>query len=68
VEHAPAAITVIADDAMRADAWATALTVMGATAGYEFAQSRNLAARFVSRATHGLRERMTDAFRARLST
>ena len=66
VEHAPAAVTVIADDAMRADAWATALTVMGATAGFEFARSRNLAARFVSRTGHGLRERMTDAFLARL--
>jgi thiamine biosynthesis lipoprotein len=66
VEHAPAAVTVIANDAMRADAWATALTVMGAEAGYEFAQSRNLAARFVSRTADGLRERMTDAFLARL--
>jgi len=66
VEHAPAAVTVIADDAMHADAWATALTVMGVDAGYGFAQSRNLAARFVSRTGHGLRERMTDAFLARL--
>ncbi|KAF1718723.1 thiamine biosynthesis protein ApbE [Pseudoxanthomonas yeongjuensis] len=66
VEHAPAAVTVIADDAMRADAWATALTVMGATAGFELAQSRNLAARFASRTEHGLREHMTDAFLARL--
>lgn len=66
VEHAPAAVTVIADDAMRADAWATALTVMGATAGFEFAQSRNLAARFVTRTGHGPVERMTDAFLARL--
>lgn len=66
VEHAPAAVTVIADDAMHADAWATALTVMGVDAGYEFAQSRDLAARFVSRTGDGLRERMTDAFLARL--
>lgn len=66
VEHAPAAVTVIADDAMHADAWATALTVMGADAGYGFAQSRGLAARFVARAGHGWRERMTDAFLARL--
>lgn len=66
VEHAPAAVTVIADDAMRADAWATALTVMGATTGFEFAQSQNLAARFASHAEGGLRERMTDAFLARL--
>lgn len=68
VEHAPAAVTVIADDAMHADAWATALTVMGADAGYEFAQSRNLAARFVSRSAHGSSERMSDAFLARLDT
>jgi thiamine biosynthesis lipoprotein len=66
VEHAPAAVTVIADDAMHADAWATALTVMGADAGYEFAQSRNLAARFVTRTAEGRNERRTDAFRARL--
>jgi thiamine biosynthesis lipoprotein len=67
VEHAPAAVTVIADDAMRADAWATALTVMGVETGYEFAQSRNLAARFVTRTGRDFRERMTDAFQARLS-
>ena len=66
VEHAPAAVTVIADDAMRADAWATALTVMGVEAGYAFAQSRNLAARFVARSGQGFSERMTDAFQARL--
>ncbi len=30
VRHAPTGVTVIADSAMRADAWATALTVMGA--------------------------------------
>lgn len=68
VETAAAAVTVIADDAMRADAWATALTVMGAEAGYRFAQQRNIAARFVVRNDdHGLTESTTDAFRARLS-
>ena len=66
VEHALAAVTVIAHDAMHADAWATGLTVMGVEAGYEFAQARNLAARFVSRTGQGLHERMTDAFQARL--
>lgn len=67
VETAAAAVTVIAADAMRADAWATALTVMGAEAGYRFAQQRNIAARFVVRGDHGLIESTTDAFRARLS-
>jgi thiamine biosynthesis lipoprotein len=66
VEHAPVAVTVIADNAMHADAWATALTVMGAEAGYGFAQARNLAARFVSRTGEDLRIRTTDAFLARL--
>lgn len=68
VETAAAAVTVIADDAMNADAWATALTVMGAEAGYQYAQQRNIAARFVVRGgDHGLIENTTDAFRARLS-
>ena len=66
VVHASAAVTVIADDAMRADAWATALTVMGADAGHRFAQQRSIAARFVVRGDHRLIESMTDAFRARL--
>ena len=49
VERAPVAVTVVADDAMRADAWATALTVMGAEAGMAFAREKSLAARFVVR-------------------
>lgn len=66
VETAAAAVTVIADDAMHADAWATALTVMGAEAGYRFAQQRNIAARFVVPGDRGPIESRTDAFRARL--
>lgn len=66
VKTAAVAVTVIADDAMHADAWATALTVMGADAGYRFAQQRGIAARFVARGERGLIESMTDAFRARL--
>ena len=68
VESAAAAVTVIADHAMQADAWATALTVMGAEAGYRFAKQRNIAARFVVRGgDRELIESATDAFRARLS-
>lgn len=47
VEHAPVAVTVIADLAMHADGWATALTVMGAEQGLKFAREHSLAARFV---------------------
>jgi len=65
--HAPvsrvaAAVTVIARDAMHADAWATALTVMGADEGLAFANQHELAARFITRADTGLVETMTPAF------
>lgn len=67
VTDAAAAVTVVAADAMHADAWATALTVMGANAGLEFARVHALAARFVVRSDAGLEESMTDAFRAHLA-
>lgn len=67
VRHAPAGVTVIADSAMRADAWATALTVMGADEGHAFAMRHDLAARFLLRGGDGLRERLTPRF-ARIST
>ena len=51
----PAAVTVIADDAMRADAWATALTVIGAELGLVVAQREGLAARFVLAGADGAR-------------
>ena len=47
VTHAPVAVTVVHESAMQADAWATALTVMGAEAGLAFAREHALAARFV---------------------
>ena len=47
VEDAPVAVSVVAREAMPADAWATALTVMGAAQGFAFAQREGLAARFV---------------------
>lgn len=68
VERAAVSVSVIAGDAMRADAWATALTVLGATDGFDVARHRGLAARFVHRGADGaLRERMTDAFRTHLA-
>ncbi|KAF1691189.1 thiamine biosynthesis protein ApbE [Pseudoxanthomonas koreensis] len=67
VADAAAAVTVVAADAMHADAWATALTVMGAAAGLEFASAHALAARFVARTGAGLEETMTGAFKAHLA-
>lgn len=66
VTEASAAVTVVADDAMHADAWATGLTVMGAQAGHEFALRQGLAARFLARTPQGLKETMTPAFQRHL--
>ena len=66
VESATAAVTVIADDAMRADAWATALTVLGVDAGLVLARDIDLAVRFVTRGAHGTVVRMSDPFTARI--
>jgi len=69
VTNAPVAVTVAANDAMRADAWATALTVLGTHEGMEVARALGLAARFVDvRETAGVarvvEEHMTPAFAA----
>lgn len=71
VADAAASVTVVAADAMHADAWATALTVMG-SAAHDFAQAHGLAARgVVRRQPHdgdaGLDEWMTDAFKMYLA-
>jgi len=68
VERAPAAVTVIADDAMRADAWATALTVMGFEEGFAFATARGLAARFVAAEGGDDAIRTTASFEQRLAS
>ncbi|MGY1410401.1 MULTISPECIES: FAD:protein FMN transferase [unclassified Luteimonas] len=47
VADAPAAVSVIAGSAMLADAWSTALTVMGLEAGAAFAEAQGLAARLL---------------------
>jgi thiamine biosynthesis lipoprotein len=62
VTDAAAAVTVVAPDAMHADAWATALTVMGAEKGHAFGTCHGIAARFLQRTGEGLRETMTPAF------
>jgi thiamine biosynthesis lipoprotein len=66
VTRAAAAITVIDRNAMRADAWATALTVMGAEDGLAFANAHGLAARFVSHSPGGLQETLSPAFQRHL--
>lgn len=67
VKQAPSAVTVIAADAMHADAWATALTVMGVEEGFAFAEEHDLAVRFVAPGEDSDTVRMTQAFRAHLA-
>lgn len=51
--HAPASVTVIAPTCAEADAWATALMVMGADEGLRFAQQAKLQALFLTRQPDG---------------
>lgn len=68
VDHAPAAVTVVARTALAADAWATALTVLGEHGGLRLAQVHGLAARWVMRDGDTLRVVATDAFGQYLAT
>ncbi len=49
IEHRTASATVLADSAMLADAWATAMLVLGRERGLEIAEATNLAVHFVER-------------------
>ena len=66
VEHPPIAVSVVADTTMEADAWATALLVLGPERGYSLAQARGLAALFVTASGPTFDVRVTDALRAQL--
>ncbi len=49
VTHTTTSVTVLAENAMLADAWATALLAMGTDRGMKIAQSRDIAALFIDR-------------------
>lgn len=49
IEHAGTAVSVLADDALTADGWATALMILGPDAGRALAERQGLAASFVRR-------------------
>lgn len=61
-----ASVTVLEASCMKADALATALSVLGAEEGMRFAGERGIAARFVMREPGGPAERITPAFAAML--
>ncbi|MCH2163894.1 MAG: FAD:protein FMN transferase [Marinovum sp.] len=49
ITHTTASVTVLADDAMTADAWATALLALGTERGMPIAEAQNLGAFFIDR-------------------
>nr|WP_230413064.1 FAD:protein FMN transferase [Paraburkholderia antibiotica] len=65
--HALASVTVLHASCMLADAWSTALTVLGPEAGMALAQRKGLAARFIVRTSMGFRELASPAYRAMLA-
>ncbi len=66
LNQAPLAVTVVMHDAMHADAWATALSVLGRERGMALARALGIAARFVAPAAQGVDVAMSPAFERHL--
>ncbi|MFC7298163.1 FAD:protein FMN transferase [Herminiimonas aquatilis] len=59
IRHGLASVTVLDRDCMAADAWSTALGVMGAEQGLKYADQHDLAALFINRGIDGFEEHMS---------
>ena len=66
VTHDLASVTVVHEQAMLADAWATALTVLGVEQGQAVAQQAGLAVYFIRRTPEGFVPSYTPGFEAYL--
>ena len=64
VQHDLAAVVVAGASTMDIDAWATALNVLGADAGFALARDRGIAAMFIRERNGELSSTMTQQFRA----
>jgi FAD:protein FMN transferase len=64
VTHTLASVTVLAENGMRADATAAALSILGPDAGLMYARRRGIAALFVTRRPDGFTQTMTPGFAA----
>lgn len=64
ISHRLASVTVLASDCLRADAFATALFVLGETEGFKLAEREKLAAVFIVKSDkdQGFEEKPTSAF------
>lgn len=60
--HAGASVSVLHERAAVADAWATALSVLGPEQGWQLAEREGVAAYFLTRVGDGLEARATSAF------
>lgn len=63
-----ASVSVVHEDGAAADAWATALIVLGPDAGYEVARREGIAALFVIRSGDGFESLVTPAMAGRFTT
>ena len=61
--HALASVTVLMPETMKADAYATALMVLGLEAGFQLAETEDLAAFFVIRKGEAFSDRATNLFK-----
>jgi thiamine biosynthesis lipoprotein len=67
IENGLVSVTVLHPLCMAADAWSTALTVLGLDEGMALAERLGLAVRFVERTQVGLREHMSTSFQQMLA-
>jgi FAD:protein FMN transferase len=68
VTHKLASVTVIAPTTMAADAWSTALMVLGPDDGFRLAERLELAALFIAKTDGGFRENYTTSFDHKLAS
>lgn len=67
IEHSLASVTVVHPEAAWADAWTTALHVLGPEEGYALAAAQQLAAYFIVRQPDGFEVQLTPAFEPHLA-
>ena len=66
IRHGLASVSVVQATAAEADAWATAINVLGPDAGFAFAEQHAIPAYFLLRSASGFDSRYTEAMKAYL--
>ncbi len=62
ISHKLASVTILSDTTMKADAWATALMVLGAEQGLAIAEKEHIAALFLEKTKDGFAEKASSSF------